>query len=721
MCEEKEFTLLVRRRGSVKQRLTLFQRYLVELITASESENFVVEEECALELESRLNAALSLMSDYEEIQLQIELTVSESEIEKQFQDRSGFQSQYYSCTSKGKRLLNSFRENLKDEIEYNRVRELKLCLNCLKSGHFVTRCRIKALCNKCNGKHNTLLHHEAIEQGENSKGSDAVVTLSSFSSNMVLLSTVSLEVLDKTGKPRLIRAVLDCGSQSSYVTSNLVKQLGLPETPIEIKMVGLSCTSTKIESKSQVTVRSRHNNFSTSISCLVIPEITNQLPEFSFNLSQVEIPQHLRLADPQFNKASRVDMLIGADIFWNLLCAAQINLGSNKPVLQKTKFGWIVSGPLGVGGQEKFTHCNLSVENDLQRQVCKLWEIENEFSEIRKFSKEEQMCEDHFTKTARQDQDGRFVVSIPLKSCVSLLGESKNRAIRQFQQLEHKFANNIEFKNMYVDFMEEYERMGHMTKVNDKVQIECAYYLPHHGVLRESSETTKLRVVYNASSPTTTGYSFNDLQMVGPTIQSDLITIILRFRQHTYVACADIEKMYRQVLVEERERSLQRIVWRSDTSLPISTFNLNTVTYGTASAPFLAIRCLFELAKLYENECPEVVNIIRHDMYVDDVITGSDSLESLQQNCVGLLNILERGQFFLRKWISNSEKVLEGIDKSRWSSSSKGFGKEEEEKSKTLGLMWLPQSDQLSYDINIAKISRMPVKELMGDVSIYAQ
>ncbi|XP_023312340.1 uncharacterized protein LOC108916054 [Anoplophora glabripennis] len=348
-------------------------------------------------------------------------------------------------------------------IRYNRVRELKLCLNCLKSGHFVTRCRITALCNKCNGKHNTLLHHEAIEQGENSKGSDAVVTLSSFSSNMVLLSTVSLEVLDKTGKPRLIRAVLDCGSQSSYVTSNLVKQLGLPETPIEIKMV--------------------------------------------------EIPQHLRLADPQFNKASRVDMLIGADIFWNLLCADQINLGLNKSVLQKTKFGWIVSGPLGVGGQEKFTHCNLSVENDLQRQVCKLWEIENEFSEIRKFSKEEQMCEDHFTKTARQDEDGRFVVSIPLKSCVSLLGESKNRAIRQFQQLKRKFANNIEFKNMYVEFMEEYGRMGHMTKVNGKDQVECAYYLPHHGVLRESSETTKLRVVYNASSPTTTGYSFNDLQM----------------------------------------------------------------------------------------------------------------------------------------------------------------------------------------------------------------
>ncbi|RVE41594.1 hypothetical protein evm_013754 [Chilo suppressalis] len=104
------------------------------------------------------------------------------------------------------------------------------------------------------------------------------------------------------------------------------------------------------------------------------------------------------------------------------------------------------------------------------------------------------------------------------------------------------------------------------------------YFLPHHGVFRDDSATTKLHVVFNASQPTSSGKSLNDIQMTGPPLQSDLFALLLRFRQYQYVACADIEKMFRQVLVQEDQRNLQMILWRESPSEPLSAYQLNTVT-----------------------------------------------------------------------------------------------------------------------------------------------
>lgn len=142
--------------------------------------------------------------------------------------------------------------------------------------------------------------------------------------------------------------------------------------------------------------------------------------------------------------------------------------------------------------------------------------------------------------------------------------------------------------------MNEYLELGHiMSKIENaesNVSSQSSYYMPHHAVLRESSTTSRIRVVFDAAAKTSTGTSLNDQLLVGPTIQNDLFTIALRFRIHRYVLTADIEKMYRQVNVNLEDTNYQRILWRSNESEPITSYKLNTVTYGTASAPFLAIR-----------------------------------------------------------------------------------------------------------------------------------
>lgn len=177
---------------------------------------------------------------------------------------------------------------------------------------------------------------------------------------------------------------------------------------------------------------------------------------------------------------------------------------------------------------------------------------------------------------------------MPLKLSPNLLGDSYNSAKNQFLNLERKLTKNSQLYDQYKLFMAEYIALGHMS-LCDKTLYNTSYFLPHHGVVNNSSLTTKLRVVFNGSAPSSSGYSLNNLQMVGPTIQQDHFSILIRFRKHPVVLCADIEKMYRQVLIQDNQKHLQCICWRSSPYDSLKTYTLNTVTYGTTSAPFLAI------------------------------------------------------------------------------------------------------------------------------------
>lgn len=96
---------------------------------------------------------------------------------------------------------------------------------------------------------------------------------------------------------------------------------------------------------------------------------------------------------------------------------------------------------------------------------------------------------------------------------------------------------------------------------DDKINEAPSYYIPHHSVLRDSSLTTKLRVVFDASCATTTGKSLNDILLNGPSIQDELICIITRFRTQKYVMSADIENIYRQIWMAEKDHYFQRILW----------------------------------------------------------------------------------------------------------------------------------------------------------------
>jgi hypothetical protein len=117
--------------------------------------------------------------------------------------------------------------------------------------------------------------------------------------------------------------------------------------------------------------------------------------------------------------------------------------------------------------------------------------------------------------------------------------------------------------------MQEYEELGHTNQINeDGSSAEERYYFPYHAVFKSSSSTTRTRVVFDGLCLSNNGLSLNDTLLVGPTIQQDLHSIVLRFRTYQIVFTADIAKKYRQVRIHEEDNKMQRILWRRSAEEP---------------------------------------------------------------------------------------------------------------------------------------------------------
>lgn len=599
----------------------------------------------------------------------------------------------------------------------------RLCLNCLRSGHDAHTCRLSS-CRICKKRHNTLLHCQNTHKSStntvtavpntsasNEPGLNSSVTMSVISTSQVVLSTALVDVINPVSKQtHTVKALLDCGSMSSFITEGTKHALGLFSRPLDTTtIVGIGNASlNKIPELCTLTMKSRCTPFSVTLSCLVLPEITDALPKYPLNIDQFNIPQGIKLADPSFHTPGEIGMLIGADLFWDVIGCKQQSLGAKLPILRSSKLGWFLAGP--ISGKSSIisnarVHCNFSALNSLHDRLSKFWELEElpVKYELQDRMDSENQCEKHFVANLLRLQDGMFSVRLPLIDSADCLGDSYHTARKRFLNLEKRFERQPKLKQLYTDFMQEYIDLGHMSEAKVPKPDTC-YFVPHHPVLKDKSESTKLRAVFDASCSTTSGFSINDLQMVGPNIQDSLFNILVRFRYHTFVLTGDIEKMYRQVLINELDRDLQLILWRNDPSSSLKTYRLNTVTYGFASASFLSTRCIWQLGE----ECHDsnIKQIIQNDFYVDDLITGCDTEEELIQVQGSITNALALGNFSLRKFRSNSQAVVESTALNIQGNLAIS------QSCDTLGLNWNPATDKLQFPVasEIASCAYTPTK-----------
>lgn len=139
------------------------------------------------------------------------------------------------------------------------------------------------------------------------------------------------------------------------------------------------------------------------------------------------------------------------------------------------------------------------------------------------FTPNERNCEIHFQQNVRRNNEGCFIVKLLLiHEKFQQLGDTKEIARNRFINLERRLTRQSLVYSQYKKFMQEYIDLNHMREINDfETNDATTYYLPHHAVCKETSTTTKLRVVFDTSCKSISGLSLNDTLLVGPTIQQD--------------------------------------------------------------------------------------------------------------------------------------------------------------------------------------------------------
>ncbi|XP_062703578.1 uncharacterized protein LOC134286032 [Aedes albopictus] len=603
-----------------------------------------------------------------------------------------------------------------------KVRELFLCFNCLRKGHISSKCPSNKSCQECQGRHNTLLHEPKVPKPESKPIVDnpmpnpepAKVVVSSQVPNPVesvasvsnpvqkvprsddtLLLTAMVDVLDSHGNSFPCRAFLDCGSQPHLVSSSFVERLGIDQVPTHVEVVGATGKRSVLDRKATLSFRSRCKDYQARIECLVTDVVTGPLPGRKMNCRSWNIPSGLSLADPTFHTPGEVQLLIGVKLFFDLMLPGHLVLGQNLPILKETRLGWVVAG--GAEDMDENQHCYTASLRPLTEYIEKFWSVESvENSSV--VSKEEQDCEQLFSSSTIRNPDGTYTVYLPLKESVSELGSNRYLALKRFHILEHRFSKNPELKKAYVDFINEYKSLSHCKQISesDDNPGKLVHYLPHHAVLKPSSSTTRLRVVFDASARTT-GPSLNDVLMIGPTVQDELFCIILRFRKHRFAITADISKMYRRIRVVENHSGLQRIFWRENPDDPLQILELTTVTYGTSSAPFLATRSLLQLARDECKRFPIASKVVEEDVYIDDVVSGADTIEQAVQLRSDLTDMLNSGGFPVHKWCASDAAILDTVPEEDREKYLVFKDSDVNKVIKTLGLLWDPEEDEFRF------------------------
>lgn len=623
------------------------------------------------------------------------------------------------------------------EQRQNFVQTNSLCFNCLGRNHSAFICRAMSRCHVCKRKHHSLLHpnqkstssssalakselegevKSAVEkvkasQDEPSSSVKAHFSQNKGTKNQILLATAVVGAQADHGRSRLLRALIDQGSQASFVTESAVQMLGLRKIVSRSEISGVGGDKGNLASKHIVLVKiqSRHDpNFQLQVRAHVLSAITSLLP--SEKVEYVEWPElaDVVLADPQFHTPSKIDILLGADAYGKIIREGLMKGPNGTPIAQCTALGWILSGPTQnthIDEAEDDQHCHhnvvVSMHACVDELLKKFWQIESDFVDTKLLTEEEQRCEEFYGETTRRDVTGRYIVRLPFREddpqCK--YGKSKEVALKRFQHLENRFKKNPEIKSRYSQVIHEYLDLGHMVRINGE---DCnkadAVYLPHHAVIREDKTTTKVRVVFDASCKGKNGVSLNDTLMIGPTLQQDLRHIIIRWRMHPICLSADIVKMYRQVAVAEEDADFQRLVWREDPESETEEYKLVRVTFGTAPAPYLAVKTLQQIAVDEGMECPEVAEKVKSDFYVDDLLSGCQTVEEGKKIFNDMTNLLSKGGFELQKWVTN-DKDLAAIVMDQQEIQDGKVDIRMDEVVKVLGLSWDKGSDAFHYSV----------------------
>lgn len=583
------------------------------------------------------------------------------------------------------------------------------CYNCFSEGHKANDCRSKRKCRHCGkfGLHNRALCPNIVPDQNSTK----VLHVNSKIKETVLQTCiVHVNKIGDSTRFLTCRVLLDCGSQRSYITSKAAKELNLPileENRLSVFTFGAK-TPQEIESPMvnfEMVTKTKRTKI---IYANVVPCITQSVPCPIGNISNFKdvLPIKDIIFADDGSRNDQVDILLGNDYYYSFMSHVKVEVNEDL-FLVKTDFGWIWSGrclmrdndmdQLSVltyfqSNRESETHFyepDLPLRND---NIKQLWELESiGIVDSPKSTREEEAVK-NFNETTKY-MDNRYYVKWPwteyppatlpvnfglaLGRLTSLIKRLDSKTIKMYDEvIQGQLTKGI------------IETVDHTALPDD----HPVHYLPHHCVLQEG-KSTKLRIVYDGSAKVKDNSSLNECLYRGPLMLEELTGLLIRFREHNVAIVSDVEKAFLQVGLQPNDRDVTRFLWIKDLDKGVNPENLIhlrfcRVPFGVISSPFL----LNATVRHHLNKSDQEINKqIARDIYVDNLVTGAQSLEKALRLYHTAKKSFEELSMNLREWNSNSKDFLRHISQD---------DREKREVIKVLGIEWNTNTDKLHLKPN---------------------
>ena len=374
------------------------------------------------------------------------------------------------------------------------------------------------------------------------------------------------------------------------------------------------------------------------------------------------------------------------------------------------KFGWTVGG---ASLKEGFTtaqarQATVTSEEVLDKALERMWNFSSTPDDNSTMSPEELSAVHQFKDTFRRLPDGSYEVTTPKKTPLPKLGESRSMALKRFHANERSLAQKGQLEN-FNRAMEEYITLGHAEAVPEcdlSKPAKESYYVPIHMVTKESSTTTKHRPVFDASSKSSNGVSFNDLLLPGPSLYPLLSTLITQFHLHNVAFTGDISKMFRVIHLSSNERDYHRFLFRGR-DRQIANYRMKRLTLGVSSLPYLSTQVLNQAAEDMQEQHPLAAATAKSCFYVNDYLSGAEIIDDAWKLWKQISEFCRDAGLFLRKFRSNSQELLSRIPKELQEKSPEvSIALDPTVYGKTLGIHWNTKSD--SFHISTPVINELP-------------
>ncbi len=593
------------------------------------------------------------------------------------------------------------------------VRENR-CFLCFQRSHPVTKCRFKYNCQKCGGKHHTMIHGADSsppdraffedEGDEDVEGAAATVDFGLLEASgaapyrkAVSLRTIPLLLRNhENGKSLYVNALLDDGSTSAGLLSvEAAEHLGLQGPTLWTTTEGVGGKVTSYRTfLSNIDIKGPNGGPFRRLGVQIMRRPAGTYAPVDWSKLGGKFPHLKNLPLPQPMVDQPVHLLIGSRVPELSAALREVRGGALDPVARLTPLGWTVTGPTHPNlpkdqsaalvallartavadpvdsadwpegdGLMKITKARPTrvvdevSDKQLHRLVQRLLQQE-EAPAAEVLSPREEFIVQQARSTLRR-REGRYQVGCTWAPGSERPALNIPQATHRLQSLEaSKYFRDPVIKTAYEKALEGWKEGGEVKSVPFPSE-EVKYLMPHFPVVNMDKPSTPVRVVMDCK------VGLNDHLLSGPNLLNDVLAVLLRFRSGLFTFSGDVEKMFLRIFLDPKDRPFHCFLWR-DGRGDLQALQFQVHVFGNAGSPFLAVWTVKEHAKKFEGQFPKAVDTITNSTLIDDVLDLADTEEEAVSTLAQVRRILSEAGMNMAKFHSNSPRVLHSVPREKW-------------------------------------------------------